>query len=77
MEAYGAGVTVPAENSSALAEAILKMRDLPPEARRRMGEKGRRAALEHHEYGTLTHRLEAVLLGGLGETGHADPVEAP
>jgi glycosyltransferase involved in cell wall biosynthesis len=77
VEAYGAGVTGPAENPSALSEAILKLRDLPLEERRRMGENGRRAALEHHEYGMLALRLEGVLLGSAEETGHADPVEAP
>lgn len=66
VEVYGAGVTVPAEDPSALAEAILKLRDLPPEQRRRMGENGRREALEHHEYGMLTNSLENVLFGELG-----------
>lgn len=63
VEAYDAGVTVPAGDPAALADAIVEMRDRPAEDRRRMGENGRRLALERHEYGTLAGRLEAVLLG--------------
>lgn len=60
---YNAGISVEAEHAPALAEAILILRDMPEEERRRMGENGRRAALEHHEYGMLAKRLEDVLFG--------------
>jgi glycosyltransferase involved in cell wall biosynthesis len=63
VEVYGAGVTVPAEDPASLAAAILQLRNLPEEQRRRMGENGQRAAIQHHEYGTLALQLEAVLLG--------------
>jgi glycosyltransferase involved in cell wall biosynthesis len=53
---------------AALAAAILQLRSLPADERDRMGENGKRAALQHHEYGTLAVGLEAVLLSsGIGE----------
>jgi len=64
VEEFQAGIQIPPQNVEALVEAILKLRALQPAERRRMGENGRRAALEHHEYGMLARRLEEVLLGG-------------
>lgn len=63
VKAYGAGMTVPAEDPGALAEAIQGFRDLSPMARQTMGENGHRAALEHHEYRSLVQHLEQVLMG--------------
>lgn len=59
---FDAGLTVPAEDPQALADAIRRLRDMPEAERRRMGENGRRAALEHYDYAKLARRLEQVLL---------------
>lgn len=59
---FEAGITVPAEDPEALADAIRRLRDMPEAERRRMGENGRRAALEHYDYAKLAKRLEQVLL---------------
>ena len=62
VEDFGAGLEVPPQDPAALADAILTLRALSPEERRRMGENGRRAALERHEFGMLASQLEDVLL---------------
>lgn len=58
---YGAGITVAAEDPEALADAILKLRNMTQAERDRMGENGRRAALENHEYAMLAKKLEKIL----------------
>lgn len=60
---FDAGVTIPAEDPQALADAIRGLQALPKEDRRRMGENGHRAALEHYDYAKLARRLEQVLIG--------------
>ncbi|WP_051143345.1 glycosyltransferase family 4 protein [Oceanicaulis alexandrii] len=62
VEKFGAGLTVPAEDPQALAGAIRHMYAMPEEERRRMGENGRRAAIEHYDYAKLAQRLERVLV---------------
>lgn len=61
-EKSGGGITVPAEDPQALAAAIRKLHDMPEAERRRMGENGRRAALEHYDYAKLAIKLEQVLV---------------
>ena len=63
VERYDAGLTVPAEDPQALADAIRRIHAMPEQERRRMGENGRRAALEHYDYAQLARRLEEVLTG--------------
>ena len=58
---HGAGITVEAEDEDAAVNAALQLWKMSPEGRNRMGENGRRAVLEHHEYGHLAAKLEAVL----------------
>jgi glycosyltransferase involved in cell wall biosynthesis len=60
---FDAGITVPAEDPLALADAIRRLLAMPEAERRRIGENGRRAALEHYDYAKLAKRLEQVLLG--------------
>lgn len=62
VERHAAGLTVPSEDPQALADTIRRLRDMPEADRRRMGENGRRAALEHYDYAKLAQRLEQVLL---------------
>lgn len=65
--AYQCGVSIPAEDSAALSEAILALQAQPQDARDRMGQRGRQAALEHHEYNVLARRLAQALTTGLGD----------
>jgi len=57
VQQYSAGITVPAQDSARLAAAILNLYRMPPEERAAMGAKGRKAALEHYDYGSLAERL--------------------
>jgi glycosyltransferase involved in cell wall biosynthesis len=56
-----AGIRVPPEDPAALADAVLRLRALPAEARARMGENGVAFAREHHDVRDLAARLEALL----------------
>lgn len=60
---FDAGITVPAEDPQAIADAIRRLRAMPEEERRRMGENGRRAALECYDYAKLAREMERVLIG--------------
>ncbi len=56
------GVSVPAEDPQALAQAILRLRDTPLAERRQMGERGRQYVLDHHDYPVLAQQfLDAAL----------------
>lgn len=55
------GLSLPAENPQALAEAIRQLATFPTERRQIMGENGRRYALAHHTYDVLARSfLEAI-----------------
>ena len=57
----GCGISVSAEDSSAIAKAILKMQSLPPEERLVMGAKGKKFVLANHDYKLLAAKfLDAV-----------------
>jgi glycosyltransferase involved in cell wall biosynthesis len=58
---YAAGLTVPAEDPRALADVIRRMYAMTPEQRQRLGENGRRAALEHYDYAKLAEKFEAIV----------------
>jgi glycosyltransferase involved in cell wall biosynthesis len=60
------GLTVPPEDPAAVAAALRKLAALPPEARRRMGERGRAFVVEHRGYDVLARRFLAAL--GAGRT---------
>lgn len=62
VEAAGAGFELPAENSSAIADAILKLLAMRPDEREKMGQNGRNSALRDYEYGTLAKKMADVLL---------------
>lgn len=57
----GAGITVPAEDPQAIADAIYKLKDMTLAERAYMGANGRKAALEIYEYGMLANKLEKVM----------------
>jgi glycosyltransferase involved in cell wall biosynthesis len=57
----GCGISVPAENAPALAEAIRRLAAQTPAARQAMGQRGRQHALQFHTYEALADRfLQAV-----------------
>ncbi len=61
----GAGILVPAEDDEKLAEAVLTLYRMSPEARDVMGANGRRTALEQYEYGALAEKFSHVLFEDL------------
>ena len=56
-----AGLSVAAEDSQAVADAILKLKDMLPQERLQMGNNGRSYALEHYDYSNLAFKLARVL----------------
>ncbi|AXK38477.1 glycosyltransferase family 4 protein [Crenobacter cavernae] len=61
----GAGLSVAAEDPAAIADAVRRMVALPATERARMGEAGRQAVLEKHDYRVLARRfLDACRLRG-------------
>jgi len=63
VEEAGAGVSIPAESPTALAEAVLHVVSLTPEEIIEMGRNGLEYLLKHHDIRLLAERLERVLLG--------------
>ena len=62
VEEAQAGFSVEPEDPRALAEAMLRLRDLSPAKRWTMGANARRYALEHHDLGKLSLRLGEFLV---------------
>ena len=58
----GFGFRVPALSAAALADALLRFRDMPRDDLRRMGTAARAHAEEHYDVDRLTGRLEQFLL---------------
>jgi glycosyltransferase involved in cell wall biosynthesis len=74
----GAGVSVPAEDATAMAQAIKTLLALSPEERWRMGLRGRRYVEAHHDIARLAERFEACLLGAItGDQVANDPEPLP
>jgi glycosyltransferase involved in cell wall biosynthesis len=59
----GCGLTVAPEDPQAVAEGILKLLALGPEARTVLGQRGRRYALAHHTYPVLGRRFLNAFAG--------------
>lgn len=57
IEEAGAGLTVPAEDASGLAKAILALYRMTPEARKKMGDNGRRFYRQNFDHEELVDRL--------------------
>lgn len=53
----GCGITVPAEDVSAIAEAIRRVRSMPVEERSRYGDAGAAFVREHHDFRMLADRF--------------------
>lgn len=67
VEEARAGIVVPAENASALAEAALKMFQMTPSDREAMGQNGRQYFLREFERETLLARLDSWMKELVGE----------
>ncbi|MDR7028998.1 glycosyltransferase family 4 protein [Rhizobium rosettiformans] len=59
---FDCGITVPAGDPQALANAIRMLHAMPEAERLRRGENGREAAFEHYDYAKLARRMEEVLV---------------
>jgi len=57
------GITVPAGNPQALAEAVIHLADLPQEMRCAMARRGRTYVEQHHDFEVLAERLQEVMEG--------------
>jgi glycosyltransferase involved in cell wall biosynthesis len=55
------GLTVPPQDPEALAEAIVKLYQMSPEERAKMGKRGREYVEKHHDIRKLAAHLEEVL----------------
>jgi len=63
VEEAGAGLCVPAEDAAALADAVLRMAAMPPDALAAMGARGRAHYLEHFAPDRLARRLLELFAG--------------
>ena len=57
----GAGIVCPAEDAKALADAVLRLRDAPPEAREQMSQRGLRYYEKNFEPKLLATRLAKII----------------
>ncbi|WEJ63150.1 glycosyltransferase family 4 protein [Thiomicrorhabdus lithotrophica] len=57
-----AGISVPAENPQAIAEAILALKQMSFEEISQLGQNGRNHALENYDYTKLAEKLSGILL---------------
>jgi glycosyltransferase involved in cell wall biosynthesis len=62
----GAGLSVPAGDAAAFAEALKTLMAMSPAERWEMGQRGRAAVERHHDFRRLADTLEATLLDVLG-----------
>jgi len=54
------GITVPPENPEKMAEAIIKLYNMPPQERKKMGQRGREYVEKYHGIPVLVDKLEKV-----------------
>lgn len=62
-----AGIRIAAADGGALADAIVRLREMRPEERAAMGARGRAYVEEHHSFEKLAERYEALLLTLVGQ----------
>lgn len=61
VEEYKCGISIPAEDPKAIAEAILKLYKMPEEERRMLGENGRKCLEKYHSIPVLVDKLEKLI----------------
>lgn len=54
------GISIPPENTEAIVEAILSLKDMPVEDRNKFGENGFNYVQKHHDYKQLARKYEAL-----------------
>ena len=57
----GCGLTVPPDDPQALAEAVIRLADMPEDVRREMAQRGRAYVEQHHDYTVLAERLHRCI----------------
>lgn len=67
IEKAGCGFIVPPRDSQALADAVIKLYEMPEEEREAMGRRGREYVEKHHAIPVLADKLERVLQEVVGE----------
>ena len=60
----GCGISIPPEDSHAIAEAAIRMAEIPAAEREAMGARGHAYILEKHEYGVLSEQFREVFRRG-------------
>lgn len=61
VEKSDCGISIPSENSAAIARAAVRLSEMSPQELREMGMRGKEYVLENHEYGPLAARFLEVL----------------
>lgn len=56
-----AGLSIPAQDSQAIVDAVLKLKSMTPQERKQMGKNGKKYALENHDYSKLAQKLSKAL----------------
>lgn len=56
-----AGITIAAQDANAIAQAIMQLYNMSDEQRTLLGNNGKKFALSHYEYGSLTQKLSNIL----------------
>ncbi len=56
-----AGISVPAEDAQAVADAILRLKNLPKSELNKIGQNGKKYAIQHHDYKILSEKLAQIL----------------
>ena len=59
----GAGIAEPAQSPRDIRSALIRLAALPPEERRRLGEKGQRYLSEHYDYDKIAARYSSAIAG--------------
>jgi len=68
VEEAQAGLSIPPQDPAAMVQAVLQLRDLAPERREAMGQKGRAWVLTHHDMNRIAGKLD-ILLRSLSQSG--------
>ncbi len=56
------GISVPAENPEAIAQAVTRLMDISPEEREAMGLRGKEYVLSHHDYRILAKKFLDIII---------------
>jgi glycosyltransferase involved in cell wall biosynthesis len=62
VQQYHAGVSVPAEDAKAVADAIMQLKNISQDELIKMGQNGKMNAIKHHDYTKLAEKLVGALV---------------